>query len=56
MRAREKCSGTIFVDVDIGHRMALLQMLYIMTLTYIFKVTNFWMWVSRYVNGFRKRL
>ena len=31
-------------------------MLYITTFTYIFKVTNIEMWVSRYMNGSRKRL
>ena len=31
----------------ICHRMALLRILYIMPLTYIFKVTNFEMWISR---------
>ena len=31
------------------HRMAPLQMFYIMTLTYSFKVTNFEMWISRYI-------
>ena len=42
MRASETCSSTTFVDVDIHHRMAPLQM-YIMTLTYI--------QMSRYMNG-----
>ena len=30
-----------FIKVDISHRMAPLQMLYMVTLTYIFKVTTF---------------
>ena len=41
MRASDKCSSMISVVVDICHRMALLQMLYSMTLTFIFKVKYF---------------
>ena len=41
MRASEICSNTSIIDVDIGHRMAPLRTLYIVTLTYIFKVTKF---------------
>ena len=40
MRASEKCSRTTFIEVDTSHRMRPLRLLYIMTLTYIFKVTN----------------
>ena len=50
---------TLLLPLDrkscICHRMAPLQMLYIMTITYIFKVTKFEMRVSRYLNGSRKR-
>ena len=37
-------------------RMTPLRMLYILILTSIFKVTNFEMWISRYINGSHKRL
>ena len=39
-RASEKYSRTTFIKVDISHRMALLRILYIVTLTYIFKVKS----------------
>ena len=55
VRTNEKCSRTTVVDVDIGHRRAQLQMLYIMTLTCIFMVTSFWN-ASRYMNGSCKRV
>ena len=35
-----------YIEVDIRFRMAPLQMLYIVTLTYIFKVTKFEMLIS----------
>ena len=35
------------MKLDICHNMAPLQMLYIMTLTHIFKVTNFEMWLYK---------
>ena len=41
VRANEKISSTTFVEIDISHRMAPLRMLYIVTFTYIFKVTKF---------------
>ena len=41
VKASEKCLSTTFIEIDIIHLMALLGMLYIATLTYIFKVTQF---------------
>ena len=41
VRASEKCSSKTFIEVDTSYRMVPLQLLYIMTLTYIFKVTTF---------------
>ena len=40
-RGSEKCSSTTFIEVDISHRMKPLKILYIVTLTFIFKVTQF---------------
>ena len=40
MRASEKMLKYDFVEVDIRHRMAPLRILYIITLTHIFKVKN----------------
>ena len=34
-----------FIEVGIRHRMAPLRMLYIVTLTYIFKVATFWKYI-----------
>ena len=39
--ASEKCSSTTFIEVDTSNRMAPLRMLYIVTLTYFFKVKTF---------------
>ena len=51
MRYRANITTIYILQSDrkscICHRMAQLRMLYIMILTYIFKVTNFEMWISR---------
>ena len=41
MKASEKCSSTTIIVVEIRHRMAPLRMLYIVILSYIFKVNKF---------------
>ena len=41
VRASEKFSSMIFIEVDICHRMGPLWMLYSATLTFIFKVTHY---------------
>ena len=41
MRVSEKYSSATFIKVYIKHRMTSFQMLYIVTLAYIFKVTQF---------------
>ena len=41
VRAIEKCSIKTFRKVDTNHPMALIRRLYVVTLTYIFKVTKF---------------
>ena len=55
---RDKSNITIAIRSEIMYLPSngALRLLYIMTFTYIFKVTNFKMWVSRYMNGSRKRL
>ena len=41
MKACEKCANTTFIEVDMRHRITPLRLLYIVTLTYIFKDTKF---------------
>ena len=41
VRASGKCSSMTFIEIDIGQQMVPLRMLYTVTLTYIFKITNF---------------
>ena len=41
VRASKKYSSTTFIEVDTSHWMALLRMLFIVTLTYVFKVKLF---------------
>ena len=41
VRASERCSSTTFIEADTSHRISPLRMLYIVTLTYIFKITKF---------------
>ena len=41
VRASKKCSGVIFIEVDIRHRMAPRSMLHSVTLTFIFNVKHF---------------
>ena len=43
----KKMQTTVKYEVRICYRMAPLRMLYLMTLTHVFKVTNFEMWISR---------
>ena len=47
MRASKKCAITTFIEVDICHRMRLLQMLYFVTLTYNFQGHKYEMLISR---------
>ena len=41
VKASEKISSTSFIEIDTCHQMAPLRTLYIVTLTYIFKVIQF---------------
>ena len=47
VRASIKCSSMTSIEVDICHRLGPLQMLYSMTLTFIFKVKHFFLCICK---------
>ena len=55
VRASEKWSSMTFIEVDIRYRMKPLYMLYLKTLTYIFKVTKLEMLIAGKLRANEKR-
>ena len=51
LNASEKCSNMTFIEVVISHRISILRMLYIVTVTYIFKGAKFLELYIRYLES-----